>query len=64
MLEKDTVESKPIPKQLVPSLAATLTVKAGAIFGEVANYGATATFVLNWLLSFSLSTLWGMINSL
>jgi len=64
VLDKDKVESNPIPKQLVPSLAATLTVKAGAVMGEVANYRATATFVLNWLLSFSLSLLWGMINSL
>jgi len=64
VLEKDTVESKPIPKQLVPSLAATLTVAAGKVVGKVANYGATVTFILNWLLSFSLSLLWGMINSL
>jgi len=64
VLEKDTVESKPIPKQLVPSLAATLTVAAGKVVGDVANYGASVTFIFNWLLSFSLSLLWGMINSL
>jgi len=64
VLEKNTTKSKNIPKQLKPSLAATLIVKVGKLIGEATAYGAMVSLILNWLLSFSLSQLWGMVNSL
>jgi len=59
-----TYAEKAIPRQLGSEASARLTGFASQAVGVVAQIALASNLLLNWVLSFSLNHLWGMVNSL